>query len=509
MRKNSYFCSQMSVFHPLHIQTELPQRLNNPFDYEPHELCKQAAEALVAHLCADATLLADAQKGKMMGVLIVQEPTASGARLGFLAAYSGLLAGRNDWDYFVPPVFDAQQPDGHFKTVERQISAMNVRIREIEAGASQSTDGAKMAELSQLKQQRKQMSEDLQQWLFRQYRMRNGRGECKDLIEIWRDYHTSPKLQQRFPLPPGGSGDCCAPKLLQYAFLHGWQPLQIAEFWYGESPRGEVRHHLQFYPACRGKCLPILSFMLQGLEVEVATPADGSLPPSSPVVLYEDADIMVIEKPAGLLSVPGRIDAPSVQTLLTDRYGEVFMPHRLDMDTSGLMVVARNEQAYKHLQRQFYERTIAKRYVALLAGNGSARASHAPLEVGEHGLISLPLLPDPLDRPRQVVDRLHGKQATTAYEVLPLPVEWQSDAEENGVDYRFVSLVPHTGRTHQLRVHCAHHEGLGTPILGDPLYGKKATRLCLHAAELAFQHPVSGQRMHFESESHFCEACHL
>ena len=498
----------MSVFHPLHIQTELPQRLNNPFDYEPHVLCKQAAEEVVDYLLADATLLADAQQGKMMGVLIVQEPTSDGPRLGFLAAYSGLLAGRNDWDYFVPPVFDAQQPDGHFKTVERQISAMNVRIKEMESAAT-STDATLLTEIQQLKQQRKQLSEDLQQWLFKQYRMRNGRGECKDLIEIWRDYHTSPKIQQRFPMPPGGSGDCCAPKLLQYAFLHGMRPLQIAEFWYGESPRGEVRHHLQFYPACRGKCLPILTFMLQGLEVDTTTPADDAMQPSAPVVLYEDADILVIVKPAGLLSVPGRIDAPSVQTLLSDRYGEVFMPHRLDMDTSGLMVVARNEQAYKHLQRQFYDRTIAKRYVALLAGDGRQRTSHEVLEVGECGLISLPLRPDPLDRPRQVVDRVHGKQATTAYEVLPLPSEWQAYGREKGKDFRFVSLVPHTGRTHQLRVHCAHFDGLGTPILGDPLYGKKTIRLCLHAAELAFQHPVSGQRMHFESESHFCEAFHL
>lgn len=498
----------MSVFHPLHTQTNLPQRLNNPFDYEPHLLCQQAAEEVKGYLLTDATLIADAQKGKMMGVLIVRESACDGGRLGFLAAYSGLLAGRNDWDYFVPPVFDAQQPDGHFKTVERQISAMNARIKELES-ADEPVECERIVEIQHLKQQRKQLSEDLQQWLFRQYRMLNGRGEYKDLVEIWRDYHTSPKIQQRFPMPPGGSGDCCAPKLLQYAFLHGLQPLQIAEFWYGESPRGEVRHHFQFYPACRGKCLPILSFMLQGMEVDAIAPAVDAQKLADLSVVYEDADILVIVKPSGLLSVPGRIDAPSVQSLLLARYGEVFMPHRLDMDTSGLMVVARNEQAYKHLQHQFYERTIAKRYVALLDGDGSARASHDVLADGECGLVSLPLASDPLDRPRQVVDRVHGKQASTSYEVLPLPQVWQEYGKEKGMIFRFVSLVPHTGRTHQLRVHCAHADGLGTPIVGDPLYGRKSLRLCLHAAELAFQHPVTGQRMHFESESHFCKAYHL
>jgi tRNA pseudouridine32 synthase/23S rRNA pseudouridine746 synthase len=240
-----------------------------------------------------------------------------------LAAYSGLLAGRNDWPFFVPPVFDAQQPDGHFKQTERIISSINDEVKNLPSTSPR---------LDQLKQQRKQLSEELQLWLFRQYRMLNALGEEKDLIEIWRNYHPSAKIQQRFPLPPGGSGDCCAPKLLQYAYQHHLHPVAIAEFWFGQSPKAEIRHHNQFYPACRGKCLPILTHMLQGLGPV------GTLKPQADLTgelktIYEDDTLLVVDKPSGLLSVPGRIDAPSVQSVLMERYGSIFMPHRLDMDT--------------------------------------------------------------------------------------------------------------------------------------------------------------------------------
>jgi tRNA pseudouridine32 synthase/23S rRNA pseudouridine746 synthase len=342
---------------------------------------------------------------------------------------------------------------------------------------------------------RKALSEALQLWLFRQYRMLNCRGERKDLVDIWRDYHSSPKLLGKFPLPPGGTGDCCAPKLLQYAYEHHLRPLYIAEFWYGQSPRGEVRHHGHFYPACRGKCLPVLSFMLQGLEVEegAAEAARNRQLEQELQILYSDSSLLVVVKPSGLLSVPGRIAAPSLQELLSAQYGQVFMPHRLDMDTSGLMVVARTADAYRHLQQQFYARTIYKRYTALLDGH---------LPVGQCGTIDLPLRPDPLDRPRQVVDRLHGKQAVTDYEVLPLPAGFSALNDEGTV--AFVSLKPHTGRTHQLRLHCAHHDGLGLPIVGDCLYGKRPFhRLCLHAAELAFTHPLTNERLHFCTEPKF------
>jgi tRNA pseudouridine32 synthase/23S rRNA pseudouridine746 synthase len=232
--------------------------------------------------------------------------------------------------------------------------------------------------------------------------------------------------------------------------------------------------------------------MLQGLEVEKEGPASASA--ANVQVVYEDAAVLVVDKPSGMLSVPGRIDAPSVQQLLAARYGEVFMPHRLDMDTSGLLVVARNVDAYKQLQSQFYARTIYKRYMALLDGY---------LPVGRRGTISLPMRPDPLDRPRQVVDLLHGKQAITDYEVLSLPNISEKTPFHRDYPCVFVSLTPHTGRTHQLRVHCAHPEGLGLPIVGDNLYGQKAHRLCLHATELAFDHPTTGERLHFSSPTDF------
>ena len=454
----------------------------------------------MSYIASQSCLLADAERGKMFGVLVVEANGTSGNRtkkgsLGYLAAYSGLLAGRNDWPFFVPPVFDAQQPDGHFKIVERQISAINEEVRNLESEYSEYSEHSEKVsqKLAALKQQRKQFSEELQLWLFSQYRMLNARGEVKDLVEIWRDYHSSPKIQQRFPLPPGGSGDCCAPKLLQYAYRHHLHPVAMAEFWYGSSPRGEIRHHGQFYPACRGKCLPILTFMLQGLDAEAESPnhlypIQGAM--LRPTMVYADEAIFVIDKPSGLLSVPGRIDAPSVQSYLSEDDGKVFMPHRLDMDTSGLMVVARTETAYKQLQQQFYARTVYKRYEALLNGM---------LEPGTKGSISLPLRPDPLDRPRQVVDWLHGKAALTDYEVLEL----NDQPSYSSSPVTLVSLVPHTGRTHQLRVHCAHPEGLGMPIVGDALYGRKANRLCLHAAELSFDHPVTGERLHFYRPTDF------
>ena len=439
------------IIHPLHNTTvERPQRFTYPFCYEPHPLCREAAAEVQQHIAAHEEIRSDADRGKMFGVLVVE----SSDGLAFLAAYSGLLAGRNDWEYFVPPVYDAQQPDGHFKTTEREISLAT--------------------HLSPLTS--KQMSQELQLWLFHQYQLLNAHGETKDLVDIWQSYYSRPKLLQKFPLPPGGTGDCCAPKLLQYAYQHGLKPVCMAEFWWGAPTKEELRQHLNYYPACRGKCKPILTWMLQGLDVDPDPETLGLQHLEIPTV-YEDNDLLVIDKPSGILSVPGRIEDYSVETVMRERYPDSIVAHRLDMGTSGLLIVAKNGEAYRILQQQFIHHEVKKKYLALLEQPGQGT-----------GVISLPLRPDPMNRPRQVVDMLHGKRAVTRYEYI-------SD--------RLVALWPETGRTHQLRIHCAHPDGLANPIVGDELYGTRDKRLCLHAAEIWFRHPVTGSEMHFETTPNF------
>ena len=437
--------------HPLHNTTsERPQRFTYPFCYEPHPLCRAAATEVQQYIAEHEEIRSDADRGKMFGVLVVDSTDG----LAFLAAYSGLLAGRNDWPYFVPPVYDDQQPDGHFKTTEREISLISHHSPPIS----------------------KQMSQELQLWLFHQYQLLNARGETKDLVDIWQSYYSREKLRRKFPLPPGGTGDCCAPKLLQYAYQHGLKPVCMAEFWWGAPTKEEVRQHLNFYPACRGKCKPILTWMLQGLDVDPNPETLGLQRMEIPTV-YEDDALLVVDKPSGMLSVPGRIEDYSVETVMHERYPDSIVAHRLDMGTSGLLIVAKNGDAYRILQQQFIRHEVRKKYIALLEHPGQGT-----------GVISLPLRPDPMNRPRQVVDMAHGKRAVTRYEFI---------------GDRLVALWPETGRTHQLRIHCAHPDGLSNPIVGDELYGTRSQRLCLHAAEIWFRHPVSGDEMHIKSEIPF------
>jgi tRNA pseudouridine32 synthase/23S rRNA pseudouridine746 synthase len=453
------------VAHPLHTEIPGPERFTYPFCYEPHPLAVLAAEEVKRELS-----LMHLTEGKMFGVLVVSPVSEGqdGPNLAFLAAYSGLLEGRNDWPYFVPPVFDVQQPDGHFKTREREIM--------------QSED-------------HKRMSQDLQLWLFHQYQFLNARGETKDLVEVWQDYHSSPKIRKKFPLPPGGTGDCCAPKLLQYAYQHCLRPVCMAEFWWGESPKGLIRHHGQFYPACSGKCKPVLTWMLQGLEVDPNPEAQG-LRHQEPRIVWEDEVMAVVDKPSGMLSMPGKIGDESVAAWAQKRWPEAVLVHRLDMLTSGILLVAKTAEAYHSLQKQFEDRTVKKKYLAIVEG----------VPAQEHGIIDLPLSSDPMNRPYQMVDHEHGKRAITEYRVV-----YQGDgsfdtsqiSQKNRPPDTLLALWPHTGRTHQLRMHCAHPDGLGCPILGDELYGKKADRLYLQAQAISFVHPTTGKRMHFELTNTF------
>lgn len=500
----------MTIFHPLTTSITPPDYLNDPFDYEPHPLVHLAADEVRAYLATLPDWSEELAAGKMFGVLVCRD---SNGQLGFLAAYSGQIGGREDWPWFVPAVFDYLQPDGHFKQEEAQISAINHRVAELE---SATPSPATQQLVEQLKLERRQRSIALQTWLFDQFRMLNAHGDVRTLTDIFRF------TPQR--VPPSGAGECCAPKLLQYAFQHDLTPLCIAEFWQGRSPKAEIRHHNHFYTACRGRCLPILTWMLgeasppAPLQKErgADTLTTGSQHPGqytlnttfqhselyTPLsflrgfggeVLYEDGDILVVVKPPGLLSVPGKVRLPSLEGLLRERYPHVEGPmivHRLDMDTSGLMVIALSTTAYHHLQQQFFARTIYKRYMALLDGT-------FPAYLPQRGTINLPMRPDHLDRPRQIIDFVHGKQAVTDYEVGT----FTSATTQEGTTR--ILLTPHTGRTHQLRVHCAHRDGLGLPIKGDPLYGTPGGRLCLHADRLSFVHPVTKELMTFESPAPF------
>ena len=571
---------------------DIPERMNNPLDYQPHPLCIAVCKELQTYLSERKDWREEIDKGKMFGVLIVEnaQPVPGAAEIGYLAAYSGQIGGRSDWDDFVPAVFDYLQPDGYFKTHEAEISDINQRIKQLEGnehikeakslilqlqeerkqtiaayqekmkeakakrdarrktGNLTPEEEAEMVKESQfmkaelrrlkkslsekttleteyevfqadilrLKQLRKTLSDALQQWLFSQFRMQNHEGKMKDLLEIFRDaalrdYPQATLATSRIAalkmVPPAGSGECCEPKLLQYAYLHGYRPLQMAMFWWGESPKEEIRHHLQFYPACNGKCKPILHWMLPDRVFDSKIAEKQALE-----TLYEDDQLAVIYKPSGLLSVPGKDSSqPSVYSIMRKKYPAASSPlivHRLDMATSGLMIIAKTDFAYHRLQKEFLHHRVQKKYIAIIGCKDQEacdkiweKAKKEELkEEGKSSIsaekqkISLPLMPDYLDRPRQIVNHEQGKEAITEYEVL----------DRIDATHLRLALYPKTGRTHQLRVHCAHHEGLNAPILGDPLYGnEKASRLHLHAEEIIFEHPLTGKEINIKREADF------
>ena len=383
--------------------------------------------------------------------------------------------------------------------------------------ATQTIVNGYQKQITAWKRERKMKSDHLQRWLFSQFSLLNARREHKNLLDIFRDYYlknspartkaahiTSVNTAERTTkenlaaslLPPSGAGECCEPKLLQYAFLHGYKPISMGMFWWGPSPKTEIRQHGNYYPACNGKCKPILEWMLDGIDVDYKdcnrTDYETELALSERLkIRYEDDYLAVVVKPSGLLSVPGKGCQPSVYSILKERWkgkSDVFMVHRLDMDTSGLLVVARNTEVYKALQAQFIGRSVKKKYVALLPL--SVLEKQLPAE----GRIELPLSPDPDDRPRQRVDRTNGKPATTEYRFIG-----KTTYGKEALEAVKIELYPLTGRTHQLRIHCAHPDGLGSPIIGDNLYGQRAERLWLHAEHLEFTHPITQKRMTFDT----------
>lgn len=344
--------------------------------------------------------------------------------------------------------------------------------------------------IAELKTRRKLMSDHLQSWLFSHFVLRNACGEAKSVIDIFHDYYNGKSFKNSsFLDPPSGAGECCEPKLLHYAFCHGMKPLGIAMFWWGASPKTEIRHHKHFYPACNGKCKPLLTWMLKGMNVE-NNPLESNTSQSLDII-YEDEWLAIVNKPSGMLTIPGRTGRESVESKLRRRWELRDTPvivHRLDMATSGLLVVAKDKRTHAMLQEQFKKRTVGKRYSALIS------PSFLTSGLSHEGILSIPLRPDPLDRPRQVADFTGGKEAVTHYRIIGMT----TTNDSHFTKALKVELTPLTGRTHQLRVHCAHPDGLNVPILGDTLYGKAADRLYLHAEYLRFTHPATGELKQFE-----------
>ena len=418
----------------------------------------------------------EVSRGKMFGFLVyegeAQTSNLKSQTSNILKAYSGQILGRSDWEGYVPAIFDYLQPDGYFKTHEAEITLLNNKIREAEALLPK---GKRTREVEQMKQERKERSQALQRWLFSQASplpSPKGKGE-KTLLEIFTDY--AHRTGSKQTVPPSGTGECCAPKLLHYANTHGLKALAIAEFWYGASPKGIIRHHGQFYEPCQAKCMPLLWYMLpEGCKVY---PFMHEQPHHDIEILWEDDWFIAINKPAGLLSVPGKRQLPNAQDML----GTGKAIHRLDMDTSGILLFAKTEEAFVRMQKMFAEhKEVKKEYVAILSNQ---------LSTFQLSTISLPLSPDFEHRPMQRVDYEEGKESITQYRFVG----------ENRV-----LLYPLTGRTHQLRIHCAHPDGLNNPILGDPLYGNTpAERMYLHAQRLTFTHPFTGEKIEIISEAPF------
>jgi tRNA pseudouridine32 synthase/23S rRNA pseudouridine746 synthase len=542
----------------------LPDKFTFPFYYEPHSLAIKAAEELQEYLKSQNDFKHNfglnqneegLEIGKMFGVLVVQTESN---KLGYLAAFSGKLAGHNDHDPFVPPIFNMLTDDSFFLKEEQEINLINEELQQLEENPTykklksefiqikeqaekeisafreemrnrkkerkKKRQDAKstltldiynllLEELSnesikskfdlrdltqkwddrrytlendlniyqnrinKLREKRAKKSAQLQQELFDHYIFLNQYGEEKSLSPIFENTHTKK--------PPAGSGECAAPKLLQYAFKHELKPVAMAEFWWGASPSSEIRKHQHYYPACLGKCKPILGHMLKDIEMD-ENPMLQNPGINRPLdIIYEDDQIIIVDKPAEVLSVPGINIEDSVYTRIKEAYPHTTGPllvHRLDMSTSGLLVIAKDIDSHKYIQRQFIKHTIKKKYTALLDGYVKKN----------DGIIDLPLILDIDDRPRQMVSYDNGKSSRTKWEVV-----------ERRKGYTRIHFYPVTGRTHQLRVHASHPKGLNTPIIGDDLYGKKADRLHLHAAFISFLHPKTRLKVSFESEAPF------
>ena len=513
---------------------EPPDRFPSPFDeLGPHPLARHAAERLKSELgsACGAGALDCSLDGKMVGVLVISDRTG---RMGFLRAFSGTYQGGWDVPGFAPPLFQRSARAGVEPAGESALKALTARevvavpdgpmferqsaellvlrarhlglrsaratLRQAELPAERLEVLAQESRRDKAERRRLEARHEQERAPERKKARRSAAltrlrlAVSRRFMRALQDCYLCPNAQgETRPLrslfapgePPSGAGDCAAPKLLAAAFAQQLRPVALAEFWWGPPPPAGGRLEGVYYPACGEKCAPLLPFMLQGLEVRAPRRFTPTPRPIERLeILYGDAHVVVVEKPAGLLSVPGKGAelGDSVLTRLRSERGEAWLAHRLDLDTSGILVAALDLRTCSALQAQFANREVEKRYVAWVEGRVR----------GDAGEIDLPLRVDIHDRPRQVVDAVHGKKAVTRWRV----------AAREGARTR-MELSPLTGRTHQLRVHCAHPGGLASPIVGDRLYGHLDERLMLHAELLSFTHPVSRKRMRFENPAEF------
>lgn len=543
---------------PIKTSEQLPERFTDPFRYSPHPLVVRAAEALLEKLgiwaampdgTQERAIEASLAEGKMLGVLIVSD---SSGEIGYLCGFSGNVAGTSTINGFVPPIYDLLAPDGHFRKEEAALNKLNAMIRNAEeseelhslkskleeaerqmdeevsefkammnrrkkerAETRAATDNTAIlaslikesqhekAELHRLKSVWKErissLKDAISKYCEKIDEMRKERAAGSDMLQKWifenfvvtdcMGHKTSIRdiFAARGLTPPGGTGECAAPKMLNHAFSHGLKPLAMGEFWYGKASSTAVRSHGHFYPSCTSKCGPLLGHMLKGIDFGY----ERTGVPQAPHILYQDSWLIIAEKPSGMPSVPGLDGRISLLELLGNGARSV---HRLDMDTSGVIVYAKDDKTATDLQKQFEEHSVKKTYKARLSKQDSGRfAPPSPhLEAGCTGSISLPLSPDYDERPRQKADISQGKPSLTGYEVT-------STNDDGTVEILF---RPSTGRTHQLRVHSAHSLGLARPIAGDLLYGGMPYhRLCLHALSITFIHPATKKEISFCSES--------
>ncbi|WP_127136278.1 RluA family pseudouridine synthase [Flagellimonas oceanensis] len=530
----------------------IPDSFEYPHFYTPIAIAKKAAQDLQNRLEQNSPELVSQPTGRMLGVLVVRTKNGN---LGYLSAYSGELQPHLEILPFVPPVH--QLPKGEDFPEMAAINAINEEVRALEEsegfiwakqhlkkitkeikeniltakkatkrrkserdrlrqasihlpekerqqlledlakqGANEGMDLRRITRsenlrlekaiaaheefekrIESLKALRKAKSNELQESIFKSFIFLNGEGEGKSVKTVFTDFGVD--------VPPAGAGECAAPKLFQYAFKKGLKPVALAEFWWGPSPDSKIREHGKFYPACKGKCQPILAHMLKGVKVKPNPLLENFGAGKKLEILFEDEHLVVVNKPTGMLSVPGRYIKDSVKSRILEQYPKANGPlivHRLDQDTSGIMIVTLSKKVNKLLQQQFLERTICKTYFAVL---------EKPI-AETTGEISLPLILDIDNRPMQMVNYEHGKPALTRFEVV-----------KKTAHQTLIKLNPITGRSHQLRVHCAHKLGLHVPIVGDNLYGTPSERLCLHAQQIEFIHPISKEAMKISTEVPF------